>query len=333
MPVTIDLKQRARGSLLGVAIGDAMGAPCEGMTSQAIREKHGVITDFLSQEAVGTDDTDFTLFNAHILLTYGVNVTLEQVETEWRDKLLSGKYYYRPGGFSDVISTRNLAAGLHTPQSGSFNHQMWSDGVAMAISAAGIACPGEPKQAARIANVLGGISNGRDGIYAAQAVAAAISIGMVGADPSQMLDVALRMIPQDCWTQRALERISSLDLLNCDTETALRRIEENLVVSWWYWADLVTEAVPVAFAVFLTCHGDVTRAVPMGVRIGRDADTIAAIVGSLCGVYGGVDAIPEAWQRRVQASTGKCIGFVGGQVIAEVADRLVDQLAARSVVS
>ncbi|MFN8420013.1 MAG: ADP-ribosylglycohydrolase family protein [Anaerolineae bacterium] len=292
-----------------------------------------MITDFLSQDAVGTDDTDFTLFNAHILLTHGVSVTPEQVENEWHDKLLSGKYYYRPGGFSDVISTRNLAAGLHTPQSGSFNHQMWSDGVAMAISAAGIASAGDPQQAARIASVLGGISNGRDGIYAAQAVAAAISVGMVGASVTEMFQAALHAAPTDCWTRRAMQRIALLDLTNCDTDIALQRIEENLVVSWWYWADLVTEAVPVAFAVFLASAGGFARAVPMGVRIGRDADTIAAIVGSLCGVYGGVDAIPEAWQRRVQASTGKCIGFVGGQVIAEVADRLVNELAARSMAS
>src|SRR5258706_5324542 len=138
MPNLDDLKRRARGSLLGVAIGDAMGAPCEGLSAAAIRHDYGIITGFLSEEAVGTDDTDFTIFNAHIILNYGIDVASEQVEAEWRDKLLSGAYYYRPGGFSDVISTRNLQSGLHAPSSGAFNHQMWSDGVAMAISPAGI---------------------------------------------------------------------------------------------------------------------------------------------------------------------------------------------------
>jgi ADP-ribosylglycohydrolase len=59
--------------------------------------------------------------------------------------------------------------------------------------------------------------------------------------------------------------------------------------------------------------------------LGRDADTIGAIVGSLAGVYGGENAIPDDWKGRVRASTGKCIGFVEGQVIADVADQLVER--------
>ncbi len=318
-----DLQRRARGSLLGAAIGDALGAPCEGMTAQAIRDTFGVITDFVSAELIGTDDTDFTLFNAYILLTYGTTVTPEQVETEWRDKLLGGRYDYRPGGFSDVISTRNLQAGLHAPQSGAFNHQMWSDGVAMAISAAGIISPGDPAQAARLAAVLGSVSNARDGIYTAQAVAAAISVAMVGASPSEMIGAALTHVPPDSWTYRALLRAQDIGRRALDLDAALDAITGEIVVSYWHWADLATEAVPAALAVFLATGGNFRAAVPAGVRLGRDADTIGAIVGSLAGAYGGEDAIPPAWRARVQASTGKCIGFIAGRAITDIADQLV----------
>ncbi|MAU12558.1 MAG: crystallin J1 [Anaerolineaceae bacterium] len=317
------LRDKARGSLLGAAIGDAMGAPCEGMSAQAIREQYGVITDFLTDEISGTDDTDFTLFNAHILQTYGVKVTSEQIEYEWRDKLLSGKYYYRPGGFSDVISTRNLEAGLQPPQSGAFNHQMWSDGVAMAISAAGIACPGDPAQAAQVAHKLGSISNARDGIYTAQAVAAAISMAMVDATPIDMIEAALANVPQDSWTYRAMLRAQQVAKDAADLEEALILADERLVVHYWPWADLTTEAVPVAFAVFLAAQGEFVKAVPAGVRIGRDADTIGAIVGCLAGAYGGTEAIPQEWRERVQASTGRCIGYVANRQITDIADELV----------
>jgi ADP-ribosylglycohydrolase len=324
-----NLKRRARGSLLGAAIGDALGAPCEGMTAEAIRATYGPITDFVSDESVGTDDTDFTLFNAHILLTYGTDVTLEQVEAEWCDKLLSGRYAYRPGGFSDVIATRNLQAGLHAPQSGAFNHQMWSDGVAMAISAAGIVSPGKPDQAARLAAVLGRVSNARDGIYTAQAVAAAISVAMVGASPADMMQAALDHVPPDSWTYRALERALVVGSQGLDLENALDAITDLLVVSYWHWADLATEAVPAAFAVFLATGGHFSRAVPAGVRLGRDADTIGAIVGSLAGAYGGEETIPAAWRARVQAATGRCVGFIAGRAITDVADQLVESITGR----
>ena len=326
MTDTHDLKRRARGSLLGAAIGDALGAPVEGMTAQAIREQYGVITDFLVDEISGTDDTDFTLFNAHIILTYGQGVTPQQIEHEWLDKLLSGKYYYRPGGFSDVISTRNLQAGLHTPSSGAFNHQMWSDGVAMAISAAGITNPGNPEKASALAHRLGSVSNARDGIYTAQAVAAAISVAMIGASPTAMMHAALANIPQDSWTYRALLRAQKLATEVDDIEAMLLAVDETLVVHYWPWADLATEAVPIAFAVLLAAQADFATAVPAGVRIGRDADTIGAIVGSLAGAYGGEDALPDAWRRRVQASTGRCIGFVANRQITDIADALIEQV-------
>lgn len=320
-----NLRRRARGSLLGAAIGDAMGAPCEGRSAEEIRSRYGAITGFVSESSTGTDDTDFTLFNAHILRTYGRQVTLADVEAEWRDKLLAPARAYRPGGFSDVISTRNLQAGLHAPYSGAFGHQMWSDGVAMAISGAGILCPGEPAEAARLAAIVGSVSNARDGIYTAQAVAAAISMAMVGAEPDEMMAAALEAVPEDSWTRRALVRAQAVATDVDDPEEGLEAASRALVVPYWPWADLATEAVPLAFAAFLVAQGDFARAVPYGVRFGRDADTIGAIAGSLAGAYGGEDAIPAAWRARIQASTGACIGFVANQSIAQIADALAQQ--------
>jgi ADP-ribosylglycohydrolase len=323
----LDLIKRAQGALFGVAIGDAMGAPVEGRTSAEIRAQYGRIANFVSDAAVGTDDTDFTLFNAYLLSTYGASITLENVESEWRDKLLAPNRAYRPGGFSDVISTRNLVAGLHAPQSGAFGHQMWSDGVAMAISPAGIIAAGNPQLAAQLATTLGSVSNGRDGIFAAQAVASAIAVAMVGASPQEMLRAALDNVPENSWTFRALQRAARVTQdLPDDLDAALAKLSDELVVSWWHWADLVTEAVPLAFGAFLATRGELKRAIPAGVSLGRDADTIGAIVGSLSGAYGGRDVIPSEWLARAQVAPGKCIGFVAGMNIEQVAEKLVGQI-------
>jgi len=66
-PLTDDLLSRARAAFIGLAIGDALGAPVEFLTRGEIKSKHGVL-----QEMVGggwlrlkpgqvTDDTDMSL--------------------------------------------------------------------------------------------------------------------------------------------------------------------------------------------------------------------------------------------------------------------------------
>ncbi|MFW5785922.1 MAG: ADP-ribosylglycohydrolase family protein [bacterium] len=329
-------RDRARGALLGAAVGDAMGAPVEGRTAEEIYREHGAITGFVRPPKGGTDDTDFTLFNAYLLTTYGSDIRQEQVEAEWRDKFLSGKHFYRPGGFSDVVAVNNLREGMETPDSGRFNHQMWSDGVAMAISPAGIVSPGDREQAARLADTLGSVSNARDGLYTARAVAAAVSAAMTGAGPTEMMDVAIAVTPEGSWTRRQMEVAREIALSDggAGSGTGHRALEgeappsfvqavnEKLILHYWPWADLASEAVPVAFAFFLHYRGVYREAVPASVAIGRDADTIAAICGSLCGAYGGEDSIPAEWRQTVTVSEGASIGFVAHQPIVEIADRL-----------
>ncbi len=323
---SVDLERRALGALVGAAVGDAMGAPVEGRSAAEIRAQYGPLTGFVSDTAAGTDDTDFTLFNAYLLAAYGKRITLADVEREWRDKLLAPGRAYRPGGFSDVISTRNLAAGLHAPQSGAFNHQMWSDGVAMAISPAGILAAGQPALAAELAATLGSVSNARDGIYAGQAVAAAIAVAMVGAGPGTMLAAAVAATPPDSWTRRVLERASNVVArLPDDLDAALAQLSDELVVAWWHWADLAPEAVALAFGAFAAARGEFHRAVPAGVSMGRDADTIGAMVGALAGAYGGRQAIPDEWAARATLSPGKCIGLVAALDIESLAAQLVER--------
>src|SRR5579884_1933703 len=73
-PVSLDIRSRARGCLLGGAIGDALGAPVEFASLGHIRARHGArgVTDLLPSSfgAPGliSDDTQMTLFTVEALL-------------------------------------------------------------------------------------------------------------------------------------------------------------------------------------------------------------------------------------------------------------------------
>jgi ADP-ribosyl-[dinitrogen reductase] hydrolase len=74
---TEDLQSRARAAFLGLAIGDALGAPAEFMTSGEIAGKYGVLKDLVGggwlrlKPGQTTDDTDMALCIARALVASG----------------------------------------------------------------------------------------------------------------------------------------------------------------------------------------------------------------------------------------------------------------------
>ena len=80
--MNVNLYDRVRGSLIGGAIGDALGYPIEFMSLKAIRQKYGDkgyinYQDFNNLgKAVISDDTQMTLFTANGLLNYITRITI-----------------------------------------------------------------------------------------------------------------------------------------------------------------------------------------------------------------------------------------------------------------
>jgi ADP-ribosylglycohydrolase len=318
---------RAYGCLVGGAIGDALGAPVEGLTRQEIALRYGRIEDFLTPEQIGTDDTDYAVLNGLIILEHGREALPEQVEATWRRLLLTPGAHFRRGGFSDVYAARNLERrGLHAPYSGAFNQQLWSDGVAMAIGAAGVVWPGQPEAATRLAASIGCVSNGRDGIYAGQAVAAAVAVAMAGASAEEMVAAALAHVPGESWTHRVLDRAVRA-VRGSEAQAAESAAFAACAVEWYPWADIAPEAVALAFAALLIGGADFPRVVLTGVNFGRDADTIGAISGTLAGAMLGAQAIPSTWRERVRTASGVCLGAVAGTNIRDLAERLTSPRA------
>ena len=74
-----------------------------------------------------------------------------------------------------------------------------SDGSAMRIGPIGIVCAGDPEKAAAMAKIESEVSHFRDGVWGAQAVAAAVSVAMVDGTMDEILDAAMKVIPEESW--------------------------------------------------------------------------------------------------------------------------------------
>jgi ADP-ribosylglycohydrolase len=316
-----DRISRARGCLVGLAVGDALGRPTEGKSFRAIEREWGRVTGFLSEEQTGSDDTEYALFNAGLLIRYGRRLTAGVIADHWKRDIARASNTYAGAGFSEMLAMRNLKAGLIPPESGRHLHS-WSDGLAMRVAPFGIVAEGRPGLAARLAEMDGSVTHAGEGIYSGRAVAAAIAMAMTGASVPALIDAARGVIPADSWTRRGIDSAVALASTSADLWSALPVLYGGLASTCYHWPDIAPEAVAMAFGIVVASRDVFKDAVLGGVNIGGDTDTIAGIVGAILGAQQGRGAIPEEWAGRISVSRGVCLAIVRGMSIEGTADRL-----------
>ncbi|GIH46792.1 ADP-ribosylglycohydrolase [Microbispora rosea] len=314
------VRDRARGCLLGLAAGDALGAPAENLAPEEIAARWGVLTEI---ERGGTDDTEYTIFAATVLLRHGHALTSEDVARAWREEIvarLDGPM--RGAGFSELGTVEALRRGLRPPLTGRWHAHGWSDGLAMRAAPYGIFAAGDPDEAARLAETDGRVSHTGEGIFGGRAVAAAVAVAMTGASPAEVAAAALRAVPEDSWTARSLR--AALDVAARTPRPLLgRTLHDAVVMAHYPWTDLAPEAVALAFAAYTAGGGEVEASVVIAANLGRDADTTAAVAGALAGAGRGEAAVPARWAERIGPVAGRCLPVVAGRDVRDVADEIV----------
>ncbi|MFG1956974.1 ADP-ribosylglycohydrolase family protein [Nonomuraea sp. NPDC049028] len=317
-------RDRARGCLLGLAAGDALGAPAENLTPAEIRRRWGRLTEI---EGGGTDDTEYAIFASSLLVRHGHALTSGDVAHAYRTEIIprvTGPM--RGAGFSELGTVEALRRGLEPPLTGLVHQHGWSDGLAMRAAPYGVFCPGDPAEAARLVEEDGRVSQSGEGVLGGRAVAGAVAAAMTGAAPHEVVAAALSVIPADSWTARDIVRARDVITSGQDEPHIVEALHQAVVVQHYPWTDVAPEAVALALAAYLAGGGDVEATVTFGVSLGRDADTIGAIAGAIAGAGQGRDGVPERWASKIGPVTGKCLPVVAGRHVLDVADELAEGL-------
>ena len=309
-------QDRAAGCLIGLAIGDAFGDAARDPENQFL---YGITMDFPEKPAGSTDDTEFALLSAEILLRSNGTPSREDVTEAWRTHVLV-EDELRRGGASEREAAANIRRGLQSPQSGQFSAYTASDGAAMRAAPAGIVAAGDPDRAADLARRDAEVSHCGEGIWGAQAVAAAVSLAVAGATVEEVFQEGMRRAPDGSWLRHNFER--ALALMDAHGRN-LREVwmELHRLLRSEYKA-AVPEAVVSAFAVFLLTNGNFRDSIIYAGNFGRDSDTVGAVAGALAGAIGGLSSIPDDWIARVRRPSGTCLQFTAELDIVDVARRL-----------
>jgi ADP-ribosylglycohydrolase len=299
---------RARGSLLGLAIGDALGMPTQYLPREWIQRRYGVLDGFYAGPpenhisggmAAGrvTDDTDQAIILGRLIVAGKGCADPELFAKEllsWEERMVAA-------GSADLLgpSTRKalqlVADGTPTDRSGRTGA---TNGAAMRVAPVGIAFSCEPLEALveavfQTAHVT---HNTTIGIAAAAAIAAAVSAGIDGATVNEALRLSIDaarlgagrgyyfagadVADRTAWALELVKGKAPADAL----DLIYRLVGTGVAAQ---------EAVPAAIAVCSLTPDDPWMTCRLAASLGGDCDTVAAMAGAIMGACHGAEAFPS----------------------------------------
>ncbi|MFP3899750.1 MAG: ADP-ribosylglycohydrolase family protein [Acidimicrobiia bacterium] len=293
-PPLVDVLNAYSGALLGVAVGDALGAPLEGRPGPLPLDE---LTQVEESYALlpHTDDTVMTIDVAGSLLFCG---GLDEDHLARTFAASFARDPHRGYGRGTASLLTRIAAGddWRTAAAEQFGGRgSLGDGAAMRVTPVALFTAGDPAMAAELARRSARVTHTHplavDGA-AAQAAATAVLLDTPSHEAVAADDLAglLHTVVATDEHHTALERVVEV----CRDAPAAEVVDAlgNGVTA--------VEAVPAALCTFLRHQGSFEDTVRFAIGLGGDTDTIAAMAGALAGAHLGRGAIPTAWLQHLE---------------------------------
>jgi len=288
--------EKFKGTLLGCACGDALGAPIEGMPQMLIRKRYGVVKDFLDERfGTGkiTDDTQMTVCLAQSIIEFG---RFERDHAAYRfavwmensDKKIKEA---RGVGMACATACRRLYKGESPDKSGVDSAGC---GAAMRASPIGLRYFNDPEMLKKT-SIEQALITHKNSKAVAGAVAVAYSVAL-GIKDFGNLDKE--------WFIDEISKITS----DIDSEFSRKIrglskcLDSPIEEGFAYTGNggYVMETVPGALLSFLYKPYDLEEAIINSVNAGGDTDSLGAITGAISGAFNGIEKIPDRWKENVE---------------------------------
>lgn len=286
------LRAKFLGSLIGTAVGDAVGAGFEG--KPALEPEAIEVLVARRELLVYTDDTHMMIGMVESLVhrsgfdgEHMANVFIRNYDSEpWRGYGQGPPSVFRMirGGEPWDKAAEKLYHG------GSYGN-----GSAMRIAPVGVFYHDDLSMLKEIAHRSSRITHshelGREGA-ALQAYAIALAINLEPTkdfDARKFLAELYEFVQFEAY-KRKLGKAGAL-LGETDRATVAADIGNGIEVF---------NSVPTAIYSFLSHHHSFEDAILFAVSLGGDTDTIAAMTGAIAGAYLGVDSIPDKWRSKLE---------------------------------
>ncbi|MDF2672121.1 MAG: ADP-ribosylglycohydrolase, partial [Clostridiales bacterium] len=186
-----DYEEKINAGWYAQICGGALGTAIEGFTTDNLREVYGEIREYTRKPNTFNDDITYELAFIKAFERTGYKVTSKDIGLEWVALM--------PFGWSaEEIALRNMKLGIYPPVSGFLNnpYREWI-GAQMRGAICGMAAPGEPYMAAKLAWIDGVISHYNNGVIGEIFNAVLVSLAFVENDIRKIVIDTIEMLPKD----------------------------------------------------------------------------------------------------------------------------------------
>lgn len=292
-PSSPSLQQRFRGSLIGLAAGDALGTTLEFRAPGSFTPISDIVGGgpFRLQPGQWTDDTSMAMCLAESLLHCEGFDPVDQMERYVR--------WYREGYWSstgrcfDIGGT--VSSALHAflrsgePYSGSTDPHSAGNGSLMRLAPVVMYYAGDLNEAVRWAGESSRTTHGARTAVDACRYFAALIVGAINGNSKEELLASSYWPPADLTGSAVLAPEITEIVRGSFKERKPPQIKGT---------GYVVRSLEAALWAFYSSD-DFRSGCLLAANLGDDADTTAAIYGQLAGAFYGEDNIPQSWREKV----------------------------------
>ena len=307
--------EKLYAGLIGMDAGMRLGAPVENpfWTYERLQSYYGDIRGYLREQRYYTadDDVNGPLIFVRALADNAMPETLtsEAVGETWLNYTRRGMGMFWWGG--EDVSTEhraymNLRRGVKAPRSGSIgeNGKTAAEqiGGQIFVDTWGLICPGDPARASALAAAAASVSHDGSGVDGARFMAACIAAAYTASSLDEVLDTGLRFLPEKSDYRRVVETVrayhrahpAEADFRACRAMIA-REFREEAYPGGYH----IVPNAGICILAMLYGKGDLGRSIEISVMCGYDTDCNASNIGTILGVLGGLDGVPERYRRPI----------------------------------
>jgi poly(ADP-ribose) glycohydrolase ARH3 len=292
MPVSPPtLRDRFRGCILGHAIGDALGAPLEGLSGETVYRDFGPTRNWVDRPQVDqlfySDDTQMLIGVAECLRHHG------RIEPDSLMRCFADNYDPSRGygpGTRRMLDAISRGEDWHTLAGGLFPGGSLGNGAAMRVAPVGLFFHGDLKRVAEEARESALPTHSHPiGVDAAVLVATAVAMAVVAneIEPASFLSqlAASAETEEFRWQLKTAARLGPTDAIPFGSSLEAHRSVTSAIVCF--------TMSPTSFR----------STIASALALGNDTDTLAAIAGGISGALLGINAIPHELLDLLEEST------------------------------